>query len=554
MKKFLVIAAVAISVFASCKKVDPIPTGITLKTDSFVDLKESNFATIEFKASDAWKAELVFEEGVDAFASADVLAGTAGEECKIKLTIQSLPAELTGRAFSINIAIADETAPSATVIFVQGKIFVIECTSESSEVGVAGGTVDYAILTNCQYTAKKYDQFEEWAPCTIDATKNTLSFAVSANKGYDSRQAYVKFTVDEIQVPVLDDQGQPTGETEAAVYRAYVNQVGNITTAWSADIPAALDHGATSHITVAMFEGDLCVCDGTVITKFDVATGASKGTLNSSLYGGITPSSITSDDAGNLIVASTNVAYNELAQVYGITSSSQTGSIILKFYVDAWNGGHPENVRVKGNITGEAVVSMFFGGLPSYQGVSYGLKWQFTDGTTTWAPYGGGDMTTQPDYWVMTNVTADMWDVTASVLAPAGSKVEDGLFYIGYDGVYNLQYWNGTAWSTLVETGSSWAEGYGSLSTTKWNSHDYLAFVGMAFFPYWGMPSYLWIVDLTDAKVVSCSECYGANSQVEGGMAASADVTIKVENGSLAAYVVDGAQNTMFKKVFPVLK
>lgn len=559
MKKFLVIAAVAISVFASCKKADPIPEGITLKTDAVVDLKESNFATIEFTSSAAWTAQIVYaSEEVTPFAKADVLAGEAGDG-KIKLTVESLPQSEIGRAFGV-VIMCNQSIAAVSVL--QGKVFMAECTSESSEVGVAGGTVDYAILTNCQYTVKKYDQFEEWAPCTVDAVKNTFSFAVSANKDYDPRQAYVKFTVDEIQVPVLDDEGQPTGETEAATYRSYVNQAGVMQQAWRTEFTT--DIALASTHTIAKFGDKVYVANALKpndLFVYNAETGASEGTISVSGICSSSVNSICTDDKGNLIIAfggayGTGAANFEVYRINAGSAITAGNATKVIDYANGFYGFGLDNIKVTGDAQTTAAISAVSAGTGP-EG-SYVVSWQLTNGVCVeFDSYTASAI-------LPTEVNPEwgaIWYSGDIVARHTTENVNSGIIYMGYDAHYNLCYNPSMTgeWTKFWVAGvSGWGENLSGLDVITWGAKKCIVYIANTFFVEWGMASYVGVIDVTDMtkpSKISLSEHYNNGGVTFGSTDApnerTGDVCAVVENGNLVVYAVDGGNAYITKLVYP---
>lgn len=569
MKKIFFLAAVAALAFVGCNKNnDPVAPqkDLVYEGPAQVVIEEgTNFYSVKFKANANWEAKVEVpgeEEALIPSVTIDKTEGAAGEQT-VKVTFEDLADGQTGRLamFAVSTKGWDnlpEEGQYFMIAFIQGKVFVVAPHSDDTATA-AGGKVVFQIITNCGYEVKKYDEFEAWAPATI--ADNYLTFDIKSNAGYDARQAYVKFTINEIQVPAYDSEtGEPAG-TKAYEVRAYANQEGLASMAWLENIDERLDHTLAGKMSIAVFAGDVYVCDGVGIFTFNKETGAYKSQLDASVYGNIVPRCITTDDAGHLLVAGEGT-YQEKVEAYLLKDAS-SGEKFLSFYVDSYGGGSVSKYRVSGDLTGKATVVAFYNGLPSYDGVTYACRWQVSGGRANWAKYGEGDEeTTQPEFFVMSNVTGDVWDPNGFCVAPVGSDVADGLYYMGYESPFTFQQYDGASWTAKFTGASQGNHGYSSIDVITWNGKKYISVVEMAYFPFWGESSNLWLVNAdNNYEILSTGGVVGEDIRCNydwetystTGMTVSADAEMVIENGNLAVYVVDGGQNVMYKKVFAPL-
>lgn len=563
MKKFFYLAAAALVALWACdKKVDPVsepdPDAITLVSEAVVNLEgESSISTVVFKTNAAWTAS-VDEE----FLVPDVTKGEAGDEVKIKVTAQNLPDGELGRYG--NLTIKAGTA-EAKVLFYQGKVFIV---SDDVALGVDGGVAEFSIVTNLEYTFKKYDGEDQafpWAPVTFDEQTGKGSFNVAKNGDYDARSAYVKFTVPAIQVPhyEYDEENDVEYEdgTEDAVYRIYVYQAGNAKVVWSKGLPAGFDventddHDAT--VSIAKFDGKYLVSDATKVYSVDPATGEMAAFA---VPADLPVQSIANDDAGNLLFAPL-IPYGGVGKIYAVKATDtamENPVMLIPFVNDAWSGSRgADKIAAKGDVFGDAVVSMIYGGVASYGGLSYGLVWEIKDGAAAVVDYNEWNKTTtQALGWFTTPALADdLWLSNRAAFMPMGSSVSDGFFYSGYDGNYNLYYHDGTEWSVMIPELGNWAYAPNGMASTIWNNHYVIAVVNMAYFPEWGMPSYLVVADLTAGEVLAVTEYYNeADGYVTGGQESSTtSVILEVEGNDLCATLVDSAWGVVNKIKYPKL-
>ena len=558
MKKFLFAFAAALVAFVACEKPEETKEdAINLASEAVVNVAaESEIVTIKFNANVAWTAEL--EEDVD-WIVLNAKAGDAGD-AEIKATVQSLPEDYIGRTGKVTIKAG---TASAEVLINQGFIFYV--TPDYITIGKDGGKVEFKVTANTEYNVTTYDSFD-WAPVEFNKETGEGSFTVAKNEAYDLRSAYVKFTVPAIQVPVYDEEtGEETGETEDYTYRLYVVQDGNSVQVLAKSLPADFDvansddpvHDAT--VSIAKFNGKYLVCDATKVYEVDPATGAfSPANIPSDLP----VQSITNDDAGNLLFAPL-IGYCEVGKIYAVkaTDTAMANPVVLIPWVnEAWAGSRgADKVAAKGDVFGNGMVTMIYGGVGSYDGLTYCLAWEIKNGAADVFDYNEWNKSTHRinnDAWLTSpDLDDDLWLSNRAVFAPAGATAADGFFYCGYDGLYGLYYYNGTEWSEMIPELGNWAYAPNGLATTVWNGHSIIAITVMSYFPEWGIPSMLVIADLTSGELLSITEyANDAEEFVTGAQESSTtDVILEVEGDELCATLVDSAWGMLLKMKFPKL-
>lgn len=452
-------------------------------------------------------------------------------------------------------------------------VFNIKGTDEDGYlyIPVEGGTVYFQVQSNVEYTYKTYEDGSfPWQHVSFDGEIFTVK--IDANDGFDPRTSYIKFTVPDILVDVLDDNEEPTGEQEALVARVYMLQDGNIATSWRKEYTWDLYN--ESHRYSTAIAGDyLLVSTGLGVRAYSKADGSFLMDISSMLP--FAPTGITNDDAGNIIISvggdfplnddwSLNTEAQVPLQVYVLPAdkiTDPTAAKLLITYYDGFYGYGLDNVRCTGNALEDACITMMSAaGSP---GSSYAVCWEVKGGSVAAAEDGTNPYT---DY-VTLGWTSEIWNSANMVCKQLGTTVNSGIFAIGYDGNYNLHY-NSTMsianWQEVLVTGSSWAEGYNAMDMIEWNGHKYLGFIGMSYFAYadWDydgvvdgyMPSYLWLVNIDDPAApvtVSTMEYYADPDNFCYG--STTDLCLEVEDGNLAAYVLDSGASCYFKVVYPAL-
>ena len=440
--------------------------------------------------------------------------------------------------------------------------------------GAKGGIVDFTIKTNMDFEVTTYDTFD-WLSLS-DLGDGKYQFKVDENKGYDPRTGYVKFTTPDIQDEVLDDYGEPTGETKDHAERVYLIQEGNLQNGWRTEFFWDLfSYGG--HFSTAISGDKLLVCNAynEGLHWFDKANGQ---------YGGLialpfVPSAVTNDDAGNVILTSGgNYPLDEETwalieeeqvpyDIYYLPKGSLDADdlVLLASFFDEFYGYGLDNMRVAGDVTGNAMMVASSAGY----GESFAVAWQVEGGVIASAPK-------YTDY--VTFYSHDgIWASYHLVNYPLGPTFADGLLGAGYatvDGTiesegtyYGVCYnpgWHENDWEYLGAFGQSWANAITNMDIVEWNGHRIMVAACFSYFAYadWDydgtvdgfMPGFLYVVNIDDPEnpvVLSESEYYASAGNWQYGD--SADVKAVVENGDLVVYLVDAAASHIAQKVFPAL-
>lgn len=224
--------------------------------------------------------------------------------------------------------------------------------------------------------------------------------------------------------------------------------------------------------------------DGSVVSTFDIP--------------GINANSVCVDDAGHIILAN-DAPYGETMSIYYLPDPAKPEpQLITEWSTLNYYGFNAGNLRVKGDITKEAVISAI---------VSAGaggalIMWQITDGKC-------GD-------WKWTSVPYEVSNVSYGCAVPLGTKISDGFLYAGYGGDYNIKFTHSPAlgatsnWTTSYVTGYTWMENINCLATCEYKGKKYAAFTAGCHWDYDDAEAIL--LDITDpAKaelVYTCSATY----------------------------------------------
>ncbi|MBP5571496.1 MAG: BACON domain-containing protein [Bacteroidales bacterium] len=568
MKKLFYIMCSLALLFTACDKPEVGPDGPNNNPDDkpagkgeFVLTSEAaetideagGDITVRFTSTVDWAASL--DVGTDV-ASLNIKSGSA-EDNFVKVNVKPFAEKNASR--TIKLTLKPDGLADVIVTITQNGAFeaFFNVTTEKLVVPVAGGEVSFAIETNTEFDVTTYDEFEEWAQFTIDGTN--CKFTVSANPDFAEREAYVKFTVPAFQVPVLDDEGKETGETEDKAFRVYITQAGHVNQDWIAEIPAAIAAEATNY-SYAILAGIPLLCNGTNVYVVNPASG--EISTEPMDVGGNVFTSITNDDAGNILFE-IGGDYTAPVQVLVIPASGGEPFVLLN-WANPYYGYGLKKLTAKGDVTKQAVVTMFNGGAPDYSGVNACLYWNIGDGQAAWEQTTPGDEST----WVTRptgNIIPDhlktynCWDSYRCFFAPVGPRVSDGFVYSGYDSVYKFLYYNGIAWTEILSTPYTWENGVNSFKSINWGGEDYSVAIGMSYFPCWAISSDLWLMKGTGSTLESIAtlkysalttEGLDADQSIHAFKPGATDVALTIDGDALVAFVVDGSLKVAAKYTF----
>lgn len=566
-KSFLMLGIAVLAAFVSCKKETPAPDVLELlSTPETVITKDGTDTplTVTFKATKAWTAS------VDAdFATITPKSGDPADECKVKINVA---ANETTADRSFTVTLKSEGVTPVTVTFKQESQFHLNIDPVEFSVTKAGGDFTVNVDANVEFTVTDYsDGSFSWQHAVPANDGKSYKVTIDANTGYDPRTSYVKFKTSEIQVPATDPEtGEPTGEMEDLTIRVYFYQEGLLSQVWRKEFTWDLYNEGHRYSTA--LAGDyLLVSTGLGVKAYNKANGEFVADLEFP-----TPTGITNDSVGNLVfsVGGGYEAGSDPLTVYAVKASEFGGSSVIPTKVleynnvGSWYGYGMDNVRVSGDIFNEAVVTVVTAA--GYNFGSYAVAFQIENG----APVDGGRGYT--DY-VTLPCDAALWSSGAAVVFPLGSKMTDGIYYNGYESaidgavtnpVYDVRYnpgtWSMSDWTSVIETGSSWAEGYNCMDIIDWNGHKYLGFIGMSYFAYadWDydgtvdgyMPSYLWLANIDNPAapvVVSKIEYYADPANFCYG--STTDICLELEGDDLVAYIWDSSASCYAKVKYPKL-
>ena len=509
MKKIALFLMAAAAVIACNKEefvphADFPPTQVTIPTAGTDELAEP--VAFNFSANAAWTAEVKGENVIE-WLSISPKKGEAGE-ASIRFTATANTAK-EDRTATLEITV--EGLDPIVVPVVQLQKNAIDVNADAAyTVSFKGGSVEIEVGHNVDYT---YEVSADWLVETKAYTTDKLTFTVAEQEVNAPARTATVTVYSELGVVMLVTVTQEAWSPIAWTYS--LSELG--AAAGRVGVAAA---GDKAYFTA---NGELWAADA--------ATG--EGAAKIALPEGFVAGGVHVDDAGNLMVSGPDIMWENggQLQLYKVNADGTYAPLVDYNSANFWCT-EMGNFRVKGDITKNAVIAAYVCGQ-----TSYALYWEVKDGVV-----GESASVQLPDY---------SWDASTGVAAPAGATLADGFFSITYGATYNLNYYDGSAWSEVYVTGSTWMENYNCISTTEVNGKKYLAMTASCHFDY----DYTDIIVLDVTDVTAVKEVFKIQMNYHtvntAGLTYS-DIYIKGEDGMLAAYVIDPWMDTVEKYLFPI--
>ena len=566
MKKAFLLLSAILFAFAACNPENPEnpenpdeggKTGkgeFTLTSAAEVTVgPEGETVKVEFTSTVDWAAKLDVESTV---ATLNVKSGSA-EDNYVKVTVK--PFEKTNASRVITLTITPDGLSDTKVVITQNGEFepFFEVSTTRVVAEAAGGEVSFEVNTNVEFQVATDEDTDQWAEFTMDG--NVGTFRVDPTTEFGPREGYVTITVPSIQVPVVDEGGNPTGEAHDLAVFVYIVQKGHAELEWMAELPAEVTGDATNY-SLANWAGVLLLCNGPKLFMVNTANGEILTPVETGIEDKVMKC-ITTDDAGTLLFVFDG-EYTQGVTVFAkpVPGESEREDKVLLYWPNIYYGYGLNNIKAKGDVYGQAVVTLFNGGAPSYSGTNACLYWNVGEGSAAWEQNAEEVWITKPTGNIVPDHMAprDNWDSYRCLFAPVGPRVSDGFIYNGYDGQYKYLYYNGSAWNEVLSTPYTWEMGWNSLASINWDGEDYSVGIGMSYFPCWAIPSEVWLMKgngstlepLAALKYIGETIPDGSDSNHYAYKPSATDVILAIEGNKLAAYIVDGALNVILKYSF----
>lgn len=486
--------------------------------------------------SEGGQIEVVLGHNVDYSVAIDAAWLTevktkAYEETKLVFAAEANTA-LEGRTAKITITAGDLKQE----ITVNQAAFVPTFEMDATELWIAseGGSAVLNITANFEYSVAVAEGCD-WLTVTSEGGKHTFTAVANPDFAYRAVEIVINGWTKE-------DDENTTDVNEAQKF--YVFQNGRASTTWTkkpADLGLTLAAGTTR---MALKDGMLFLANGgSSVLVVDAATGTYVTAVN--LPDGFVATSLTNDDAGNLVIAA-ELPYGATTNVYYLSSMNLedvkvlctlNNDVVREVAIDAWGAptttGTASNLRVSGDVTGDAVITMGLGLIEHY------IACEIKGGVAQ--PQVSGKL---PEYDKLVNSPNDM------VVYPLGTTIADGVVYTGYTLTYSVYYSTDMQEWTSIIAGEDYANGNDSpnaMASAKVNGKDYLA-IGIGCHFSWTQARVV-VYDITDktaVKKVGTWNLADSGANYVGTTGPNCDVAIVPGEGdSFTLYYFGGASEVV---------
>ena len=295
--------------------------------------------------------------------------------------------------------------------------------------------------------------------------------------------------------------------------------------------------------------GALLVSDGVKVHALSPADGAYWKAIT---YPGIAPTSIDSDDAGNIIVAENVVAdidwntYELLSGTYVKIWYSADPNELTNFIVaENKDYGTVGGFRVRGNLAEKAVITGVVGGASCWFGYdiqNYATVANYY-GTQNQGPGPGPN-----PFWVPETAAA----------VSVGPTLGEGVLFRGYDGIESLCFLSDAytpnwavpyQWQLVSEGGNGGNDNQNNLDIVDFNGKRIVAYTNGFHFDY-SSNAMIYILDVTDlANVQTLGTIDAATWLLDTAWSGSnsADVLLHPAGDHLELYAIQSGKNTLAK-------
>ena len=525
--------------------------GLNIKTLEYEVSAEGGNVEVEVEANVEY--EVTIPEAVDWVHNAATKGMTTS---KVNLTVDA-STDLEAREAVIKIAAGDLSSSIKITQAAFEAFFEFDEDHGAIQYGGRlsipheGGTFTIGVVTNLDWRVH-YD--EEWPPedtswLEFKQEESSIVITVKPNDAYIARDNW-------IYVNAAEDL---YGDKFGGYFQVYQDGLEAPVTPqmeWAVAFPDAIE--PTYNRLAFTNDGALLVSDMEKIHALNSETGAY---LKEIAISGVKPTSICSDDAGNIIIAENvdaemNWDTGELTSggtlnVYCAKSENDTPKLIaLPNGLYGTLGGFRArgDLATKGSITGVAAGAMYWFGydIANYEAVAnyYGTQ---NSGAAS------GDAMWVPEYGAAISY---------------GDDLHDGILFRAYDGTEKVYYrkdaytpkWAADMagieyepWTEITNAGAGGNENQNNMDVLDYNGKKILAFTQGYHFTWAGFNADIYVLDITDianpqvlatvktADWITAEWPNGANS---------ADILLREGEGVIEMYVVHSGLATIAKFIF----
>ena len=388
MKKIAFFLSIVVAAIA-CDKVDPVtpPEFDFANPDILVPYQgsEDENLKLEFTTNVDWTAEL--DQTYD-WVSITPKSGKAGEAAITVIATPNNKAEVRSAVITVKAGVS-------VLVFEVVQEGYPAVTIEPTEVNfeAAGGSQDITVEANVEFVVNMPEN--DWL--TYEINGNVYTLTAAANEAFAGRSLTITLTND------VD------GINESIV----VSQVGRVQVLWEKALADYASITLGNPIHLAYKDGLLAISTGSAVHVLNSQDGSYM--MPVALPEGFVITSLTNDDAGNVVFAGNIPAY-ATGDIYAISSLETLAPVkvaTMQNDVYSFNAG---NLRAGGDVTKDGVLTMFV------DVSQYWIGCDIVDGVAGETVFGA-----------LPNPGAGtVWDCGNGCVTPLGSKLSDGLLATYY--------------------------------------------------------------------------------------------------------------------------
>ena len=385
-----------------------------------------------------------------------------------------------------------------------------------------------------------------WAHLSFDVEKAEIHLVVDANDTFFARENYLyaECSID----------GTPDGSFGGL---GQFHQVGkavegaDVELKWSVVLNDAVVAGY-NRLAYKLEGGDaLLLSDGTSIHAINPADGSYWKAIT---LEGIVPTSICSDDAGNVVIGS------HMAAEMDWGAGTLVSGTEYKVYVAKNINETPKEIVLPNALYGTVGGIRARGDLAT-KGSIVGIA----GGASYWFGYDIADYAPVPNYYGVQNSgpTAGpntVWSPESAAAIAVGADLHDGVLYRGYDGAEKLYFrkdaytpqWAAgeayEAWTLVSEGGNGGNENQNNLAVCEYMGHTIVAYTQGYHFAYSGNAT-IYVLDVTPVSVTALAVIDPSAWVKDGDWngSNSADVLLHPTDAGLELYAVQSGKSTLAK-------
>ncbi len=279
--------------------------------------------------------------------------------------------------------------------------------------------------------------------------------------------------------------------------------------------------------------------DGTAPIYFNRITGSKIGSIT---LGSASGTGCVTNDLNNHLLICDYAASGSTFKIYSTSSVTKSPSLLLS-YANATGYSIGSKVSVQGSIDSDAIITASLNG----SGSSSFVRWVVSSGVVG-----------SPEVVAMSGIGSWDDDIVCSDVVYATTSSTGGYFTSFYDEDI-LYYMKGTSASAYLDAqsdGNAWAYNNNCLDVKEFNGASYLAMCSTSFFPQWGLPTQLYLYDVTSMSIftgnvdsstaLSFSPTITSNNDADG-VAATGDVLLvpSTDGYTLNLYYIDNNCNVL---------